>query len=91
MKIRKPKLTLAERLYLPAIVRGLVLTFRHLLRRKVTLQYPEVFLTGTAAEVTPVGRIDDHAYTPGRITQTLLEDYENLVGKAEAGKKASAA
>ena len=41
MKIRKPKLTLAERLYLPAIFRGLVLTFRHLLRRKVTLQYPE--------------------------------------------------
>ena len=51
----------------------------------------EVFLTGTAAEVTPVGRIDDHAYTPGRITQTLMEDYETLVGKAEAGKEASAA
>ena len=51
----------------------------------------EVFLTGTAAEVTPVGRIDDHAYTPGRISQTLMEDYETLVGKAEAGKKASAA
>ena len=41
MKIRKRKLTLAEKLYLPAIVRGLMLTFRHLFRRTVTLQYPE--------------------------------------------------
>ena len=41
MKIRKRKLTLAEKLYLPAIVRGLMLTFRHLFRRPVTLQYPE--------------------------------------------------
>ena len=51
----------------------------------------EVFLTGTAAEVTPVGRIDEHTYTPGRISQTLMEDYETLVGKVDAGKKASAA
>ena len=41
MKIHKHPLTLAERLYLPAIVRGMVLTFRHLFRRKVTMQYPE--------------------------------------------------
>ncbi len=41
MKGHKPKLTLAEKLYLPAIVRGLMLTFRHLFRRTVTLQYPE--------------------------------------------------
>lgn len=41
MRIRKPKLTLGEKLYLPAIVRGLMLTFRHLFRRTVTLQYPE--------------------------------------------------
>jgi len=41
MRIRKPKLTLGEKLYLPAIVRGLMLTFRHLFRRNVTLQYPE--------------------------------------------------
>jgi NADH-quinone oxidoreductase subunit I len=41
MKIRKPKLTLAEKLYLPAILRGMSLTFRHLFRRTVTLSYPE--------------------------------------------------
>ena len=35
----------------------------------------EVFLTGTAAEVTPVGRIDDLTFTPGAITLTLMDDY----------------
>ena len=39
----------------------------------------EVFLTGTAAEVTPVGEIDDHKFTVGEITRTLMTDYENLV------------
>ncbi|PZP44759.1 MAG: branched-chain amino acid aminotransferase [Azospirillum brasilense] len=39
----------------------------------------EVFLTGTAAEVTPVRAIGEHTYTPGQITETLLTDYEKLV------------
>ncbi|HUZ63922.1 MAG TPA: branched-chain amino acid aminotransferase [Acetobacteraceae bacterium] len=39
----------------------------------------EVFLAGTAAEVTPVRQIAEHAYTPGRITETLLKDYDALV------------
>jgi branched-chain amino acid aminotransferase len=39
----------------------------------------EVFLAGTAAEVTPVRQIGDHGYTPSRITETLLADYEKLV------------
>lgn len=39
----------------------------------------EVFLTGTAAEVTPVGRIDDLTFTPGQMTHALLADYEALV------------
>jgi NADH-quinone oxidoreductase subunit I len=41
MKLERPKLTLAERLYLPAILSGLALTFSHIFRKKVTLQYPE--------------------------------------------------
>lgn len=44
----------------------------------------EVFLTGTAAEVTPVGKIDDKIFTPGTITRTLIEDYDREVGKTEA-------
>jgi branched-chain amino acid aminotransferase len=39
----------------------------------------EVFLAGTAAEVTPVRAIGAHSYTPGTITETLLKDYEALV------------
>jgi len=50
----------------------------------------EVFLTGTAAEVTPVGEIDQHRFTPGEITKSLMEDYEKATGQA-AKKAASAA
>ena len=39
----------------------------------------EVFVTGTAAEVTPVGRIDEYHMQVGSISRTLLEDYEKLV------------
>jgi branched-chain amino acid aminotransferase len=39
----------------------------------------EVFLAGTAAEVTPVRQIGDRHFTPGQITETLLQDYEALV------------
>ena len=39
----------------------------------------EVFVTGTAAEVTPVGQIDDINFQVGSITRTLLEDYDALV------------
>ncbi len=42
----------------------------------------EVFLTGTAAEVTPVGEIDGHRYTPGEITKTMMADYEKATGQA---------
>lgn len=44
----------------------------------------EVFLAGTAAEVTPVRQIGTHSYTPGRITETLLGDYEKLVRMSPA-------
>ncbi len=39
----------------------------------------EVFLAGTAAEVTAVSQIGEHHYTPGQITATLMADYEALV------------
>jgi branched-chain amino acid aminotransferase len=39
----------------------------------------EVFLAGTAAEVTPVRQIGPHVFVPGRVTETLLRDYEGLV------------
>ena len=44
--VSRPKLSWSERLYLPAIVSGYSITFRHfknmlLGRTKVTMQYPE--------------------------------------------------
>ena len=43
----------------------------------------EVFLTGTAAEVTPVGEIDEHNYQVGPITRQLMDDYEAEVRKED--------
>lgn len=34
--------TLAERLYLPAVIKGMLITLSHVFRRKATLKYPEV-------------------------------------------------
>jgi branched-chain amino acid aminotransferase len=42
----------------------------------------EVFLTGTAAEVCAVREITGHGYTPGRITETLMRDYDTLVQRS---------
>jgi branched-chain amino acid aminotransferase len=39
----------------------------------------EVFVVGTAAEVTPVRQIGDLTFTPGTITETLMRDYDALV------------
>ena len=44
----------------------------------------EVFLAGTAAEVTPVRQIGDQHFSPGQITRTLVEDYTALTRMAPA-------
>lgn len=41
--------------------------------------FSECFITGSAAEITPVSGIDDHGYTPGDISKNLLDDYMKLV------------
>jgi branched-chain amino acid aminotransferase len=48
--------------------------------------FSECFITGTAAEVTAVAEIADRKFTPGRITQALMNDYT-----AEVQPKAAAA
>lgn len=42
----------------------------------------EVFLTGTAAEITPVGEIGAHRFTPGQICKTVMDAYSDEVRKA---------
>jgi len=51
----------------------------------------EVFLAGTAAEVTPVREIAGNLYAPGPITETLLRDYERLVRMSPAEVSSRAA
>ena len=49
----------------------------------------EVFFTGTAAEVTPIGRIDDMTFKVGDVTRLLWQDYEKVVGKVPASQSAA--
>ncbi|MFN4178377.1 branched-chain amino acid aminotransferase [Phenylobacterium sp.] len=41
--------------------------------------FSEVFICGTAAEVTPVSEIGEHRFTPGNISLSLMDDYAKLV------------
>lgn len=41
----------------------------------------EIFITGTAAEITPIGQIDHHTFTPSQITEILTDDYRRLTGQ----------
>ena len=41
MIVKRAKLNLAERMYLPAVVDGIKVTVRHFFSKKVTMQYPE--------------------------------------------------
>ncbi|MBZ6078181.1 branched-chain amino acid aminotransferase [Microvirga puerhi] len=48
--------------------------------------FSECFITGSAAEVTPVAEVGSYTFKPGALTKTLMEDYE-----AEVQPKAKAA
>jgi len=41
--------------------------------------FQQCWLTGTAAEVTPVGQIGDYAFEVGALTREIAEAYETLV------------
>ena len=46
--------------------------------------FSECFITGSAAEITPVSEIGAHTYKPGQISEGLVNDYTALVnGKME--------
>src|SRR3954469_10458777 len=48
--------------------------------------FEECFLTGTAAEVTPVSEIGQYRFKPGQITETLMNDF-TAETKRQAGKR----
>ncbi|MCK5041527.1 MAG: branched-chain amino acid aminotransferase [Sphingomonadales bacterium] len=41
--------------------------------------FTEAFLTGTAAEITPLSEIGPHKYSVGEITKNMVQDYDDLV------------
>lgn len=54
--------------------RGLTVHERHILPEELD-GFEECFLTGSAAEVTPVSEIGPHRFVPGAITRQMVEDY----------------
>jgi len=44
----------------------------------------EVFLCGTAAEIVPVGAIDERRYQVGPMTRTLMADFQTLVRQPDS-------
>jgi branched-chain amino acid aminotransferase len=61
-----------------AKARGITVVEREIKPEELS-SFTECFITGTAAEVTPVSEIGDYRYKPGAITETLLNDYMDLV------------
>ena len=41
--------------------------------------FSECFITGTAAEITPVAEIGQHIYNPSSITENLVNDYDEVI------------
>lgn len=47
--------------------------------------FDEAFLTGSAAEITPIGEIAGQIYRPGAITEQLMADYSAFVRASPQG------
>lgn len=51
--------------------------------------FDEIFITGTAAEVTPIAEIDGQVFNVGNITKTLMGDYHALVNNHAVASEAA--
>ncbi|MFK0299930.1 branched-chain amino acid aminotransferase [Brevundimonas sp. NPDC090276] len=61
-----------------AQAKGIEVVIRDILPEELS-NFSECFLTGSAAEVTPVSEIGDYRFTPGELSLTLMDDYGKLV------------
>ena len=61
-----------------AQARGIEVIVRDILPEELA-DFSECFLTGSAAEVTPVGQVGDYRFTPGALSLSLMDDYGKLV------------
>lgn len=57
-----------------ARVRGIEVVERHIKPEELG-GFSECFLTGTAAEVTPVSEVGEWRFTPAALTRTILDDF----------------
>lgn len=62
---------------------GFTVTERHIMPEELS-QFDECFLTGTAAEVTPVSEIGEFKFTPGEACRTLIDAYARAVQPKQA-------
>jgi branched-chain amino acid aminotransferase len=58
--------------------KGVTVHERHIMPEELE-SFQQCWLTGTAAEVTPVGQIGDYNFEVGKLTLDIAADYENLV------------
>ncbi|MCL4159649.1 UNVERIFIED_CONTAM: hypothetical protein GTU68_038657 [Idotea baltica] len=58
--------------------RGITVHERHIMPEELE-GFEQCWLTGTAAEVTPVGQIGEHTFEVGTLTREIAESYEKLV------------
>ncbi|MBO9407461.1 branched-chain amino acid aminotransferase [Shimia sp. R9_1] len=58
--------------------KGINVIERHIMPEELA-DFEQCWLTGTAAEVTPVGQIGDYTFEVGDITRDIAESYEKLV------------
>jgi branched-chain amino acid aminotransferase len=63
--------------------RGLKVVERAIMPEEMA-EFSECFISGTAAEVTPVSEIGPYKFKIGEITRNLMHDYEALVRPAKA-------
>jgi branched-chain amino acid aminotransferase len=71
-----------------ARARGIEVIERRIMPDELS-SFQECFLTGTAAEVTPVSEVGPNRFQPGSITRTLIEDF-NLAVRPSAAQTAAA-
>ncbi len=58
--------------------KGIEVIERHIMPEEMA-DFEQCWLTGTAAEVTPVGQIGDYTFEVGELTRSIAEEYEALV------------
>ena len=58
--------------------KGIEVVERHILPNEME-DFEQCWLTGTAAEVTPVGKVEQYNFEVGALTREVSEEYENLV------------